>query len=106
VRIKFFESLNPVCQTAAKELVRFMVVRVEYDRNPTGYAYEGQVISRLMQSPRGGAVFLQGAGPSEPRWCRRWTQVVDIVAIDDQHENLYVTFIPGTTPANLNCCHM
>jgi len=46
------------------KLVRFLVLRGEYDRS-NRYAYEGQVIGLSMQLHRG-AFFLRGAGSPSP----------------------------------------
>jgi len=56
----FFQSLNPVVKPPGK-WVRFMVVRVEYDRSN-----RVRIWKTGMQSPRGGAIFLQGASPWLP----------------------------------------
>ena len=55
-----------------EKLVRFMVVRVEYDRSNRVCIYEGQVTGLPMQSPRGASppppaahswlTFIQGDG--------------------------------------------
>jgi len=67
---KLFESLNPVCQTAEKKLVRFIVVRVEYDSsNRVCIRRTGSMPSHAVTQ---GAIFLPGGRPSaSPHWRRR-----------------------------------
>jgi len=55
------------------KLVRFMFVRVEYDRSNRVCIYEGQVIGLPMQSIREANLSTGARLLWPPHWRRRWT---------------------------------